>query len=218
MHWLKSVLSYVLPIKIDEAKSDFGFRLELFIKNNQLQLQTPQAIYSYGTSYLAVAWPFRDMQLHLQPIKSVLLLGLGMGSAIDILLLHFPKNNLTIDAIEADSGVLHLYKKYKELTSNTVLYHAEATVYVADNRYKKKYDFIVSDVFVDATIPEACLDVTYLKNTYDLVENKGVLMVNYLNNSLHRAAMSKAVAYCLQAGIIYKELRYESNCIMLLYR
>jgi predicted membrane-bound spermidine synthase len=174
--------SYYQKVLIEKVKSNFGFMLELYLVRNQLLLETPNAAYSFGTSYTAVALPLRDLGIQDYNIDNGLIIGLGMGSVVEILEHYFPDKKLKFDAVELDSEVVYLYEKYQKPNSEVVIYNESAVDFLLKKK-TKKYDFIMSDVFVDDVTPEHFLSVHYYKSLMEMLHPKGLLMINHFNKN-----------------------------------
>ena len=75
-----------------------------FLKKNNLELCTENAVYSYGKYYYAFSEAFKKINIEKYDINNVLILGLGMGSIIEILEEYFEK--LSFTGVEKDNAII----------------------------------------------------------------------------------------------------------------
>ena len=172
-------LSYLIGIPLENKTSQWSEAISLRLKNNSLELSTENAVYSYGKHYYAFAEAFKQINIKEQKINDVLILGLGMGSIIEILEEYFEK--LSFTGIEKDSAIIELYKKYVEpkSTFNISIYEDDAYEYVRDNQ--KKFDLINIDIFINDVIPDPFHDLAFLENLKKLLSKNGLVLFNRLD-------------------------------------
>ncbi len=111
--------------------------------------------------------------------KSVLLLGLGLGSVPWMLERHFGLN-FHYTAVEVDEAVVYLAQKYAlgELKSPMEIVCADALAFVEQDHHG--YDLVVMDVFRDAVIPAAFQTSSFLDCLRSRLSPNGVLLFNFL--------------------------------------
>ena len=91
------------------------------------------------------------MDIQHKKIESVLVLGFGLGSVVDLLENHPTIKKIT--AVDADEVIIELAKKYLQSgLKNKVEYISEdAEKYIFQP--KQKFDLILFDVFIDDKTP-----------------------------------------------------------------
>ena len=103
-------LSYFFEISIEKTSSNINEHLEVSLFQGELQLSSAKAIYSHGKKYYNFKNLFEKLDLSKLPGKNVLILGLGLGSVLE--LLEAEDEKLQFTAIEIDEEVVCLAEKY----------------------------------------------------------------------------------------------------------
>jgi predicted membrane-bound spermidine synthase len=80
------------------------------LSHGQYKLSTQNAIYSYGKKYTSFDKAFNAIDIQQQKVESVLVLGFGLGSVVDLLENH--PSIKKIIAVDADEVIIDLAKKY----------------------------------------------------------------------------------------------------------
>ncbi len=111
--------------------------------------------------------------------KSVLMLGLGLGSVPWMLERHFGLG-FRYTAVELDEAVVYLAQKYAlgELTSPMEIVCVDALAFVEQD--DRCYDLVIMDVFRDALIPSAFQTLSFLEHLRSRLSPNGVLLFNFL--------------------------------------
>ena len=180
IHFIQKALSYLFPITLDKKKSKWSENVSLKLNNGALELSTENAVYSYGKNYYAFAEAYKKLNISQYPIKKVLILGLGMGSIIEILEGHF--KSLEFHGVETDSVIIDLFKKHIEIENDFSLkiYENDAYEYVKD--CENKFDLINIDIFIDDVIPHPFHDHEFLENIKSNLTNNGIVLFNRLDS------------------------------------
>ncbi|NUM32378.1 MAG: fused MFS/spermidine synthase [Bacteroidetes bacterium] len=182
--WFKRFLSYFFVINIKKIKSDFNPGLCLQIEAGKVVLNTKNANYSFGNLHKVFEETFIKIKLKNFEIDNVLLLGLGTGSVIEI----FKKNyNISpyITAIEIDPAIVELIKKlYNFNLAKTEILCGDAFELI--KKINRKFDLIVVDLFIDIEMPKKVYSSDFLKNLKNLLDNKGVAVINCIVNSKNK--------------------------------
>ena len=175
----KVLLSYVYDFPLERISSPYNQELTVYLRNGRYQLCTPHAIYSYDDLYTNFSQSFHKIKVDQQPIESVLLLGLGLGSIPYILEKVFHKK-YPITAVEIDEEVIYLANKYvlSDLEAPIDCICADALAYVYQNQ--QQYDLICMDVFRDDVIPEDFRRIEFLEALKDSLSPHGILLFNHL--------------------------------------
>jgi predicted membrane-bound spermidine synthase len=175
----KRILSYIIPVRIREGSSEENPSLELFLFRGGYQLATPDAVYSDGKRYRPLVAAFKEIEDELPRVKRVLLLGTGLGSAVQILESkgYYPDFVL----VEKDSTILHwaeelLNSKETKQVIRTVC--IDAAIFMQVNQ--EQFDLIVVDVFNGRVVPEFVTQEIFLKNCRRSMSPGGSFILNYI--------------------------------------
>lgn len=174
----KRWLSYLYEFSIETVPSQWSGDLHVFLSRGRLQLCAPGSIYSYDDLYLNFKIAFDKIQLP-ESGKSVLVLGLGLGSIPLILERQFGKSyHFTI--VEIDEAVIHLANKYtlSQLKSPIEVIQADALNYIY--QCDQQFDLICMDVFLDDVIPAQFRQHYFLLNLKTCLAEDGILLYNCL--------------------------------------
>ena len=103
---------------------------------------------------------------------NALLIGLGGGLIQNILCGY----GINVQSVEIDSEVVHIARKF---------FGFEGEVWIGDGRYyiqnaKEKYDFVILDAYASDTIPFHMLTKEMFKSIRDILEERGILAINYV--------------------------------------
>lgn len=146
--WYKKWISYVYPVIITRRRNDTHANLKVKYFQGQLQLESDNALYSDGHRYtpFKMAYSYLNKKNKLKPVKRFLLLGSGLGSALDRL--HkvydiYPEAFL----VEYDSDILALSQKYllKDQNESVHFIRREAQDFL--NASEDVFDLIGIDLF-----------------------------------------------------------------------
>lgn len=149
--------------------------------------------------------------------KDVLILGLGGGSAVEVVAKHW--SQAKIIGLDIDPKMVEMGKKYLGLDK-----FEQLKVVIADakawtkGQKAQQYDAILVDLFKGVNIPEFFTSETFLKEIKRLVKDDGVALFNHLYSNLE-----KEDAEILQKKLekIFKKVvtvRPEANIIFLCYK
>lgn len=149
--------------------------------------------------------------------KDVLILGLGGGSAVEVVAKHW--NQAKIIGLDIDPKMVEMGKKYLGLGK-----FEQLKVVIADakawtkGQKAHKYDAVLVDLFKGVNIPEFFTSEKFIKEVKRLVKDDGVALFNHLYSNLE-----KEDAEILQKKLekIFKKVvivRPEANIIFLCYK
>jgi predicted membrane-bound spermidine synthase len=179
--FFQKLLSYFMPVSINKLKMADGSGLELSYFAGRWQLSTDDALYSDGKRYRPLRVAFKKLTTKLQEVKSVLLLGGGLGSAADILEHKGLRPAITI--VEQNEQII----KWATELNNSKGYHhvhficADAAAYV--KVLNEKVDLLVVDVFNGRHVPAFATSTAFLKDCKNLMMPNAILVYNYIINS-----------------------------------
>ena len=155
-------------------------RLFLFLSHNQFQLATEDAIYSDGDRYEPAIAVADHLKPFLPSIKSVLMLGSGIGSMVRVLHARGYDPDFTI--VEKDKVVLQWAMELfeSEQITNIEPLCNDALVYM--EQCTGKYDLIFVDIFNSRVVPDFVTSERFLELCHYNLMPGGHLAVNYIIN------------------------------------
>jgi spermidine synthase len=177
--WWKRLLSYVSPIRLETASSDYNSHLEVSLSHGRYMLSTANAIYSFDDLYTNFLGAFRQVKMGQLPGDQVLVLGLGLGSIPYML-----ENKLGLDfrytLVEIDEVVVDLAYRYtlQWLESPLEIIRTDANIFVTATY--QQYDLICMDVFEDDDIPRLFKESEFLEKLKNILAPNGLLLYNVL--------------------------------------
>jgi cyclopropane fatty-acyl-phospholipid synthase-like methyltransferase len=183
----KRWLSYLWPISLDCIATEEHDYLLVSLVRGRLQLSTPNAIYSFEDLYVNFAEAFRKIDFSRLPEKNVLVLGLGLGSVIQLLEQEHHLD-ATYTAVELDEGIIDLAHQFTLCHLN-----APVTVVATDGEaflrswVGPRFDLIILDIFKDDKIPTYFSSSECLDNIKHLLSPGGL----FLSNRLYRTPTDK---------------------------
>lgn len=179
---LNHILSYIFDLSVEKKQSDFSGIVEVSLSSGQYKLSTQNAVYSFGKKYTSFNVAFNSIDILNRQIKTVLVLGFGLGSVVDLLESH--PTIQQIKAVDADKVIIELAKKYLQSNlKNKVEYVCDdAEKFVLDN-HDKQYDLVLFDVFIEDETPMNFMKQSFLESLKKLVSNNGLLLFSKINDS-----------------------------------
>ena len=175
----KKLASYIYPIVLEHMEGIHHRNLSILLYQGQLMMSTTDAIYSYGTKYYPFGKPFAEMKKELPRLKSFLLLGTGLGSALKILQADyklFPKTVL----VDYDEAILALSVKYMGLNAkqNVQWVCDDASGYLHDSQ--EKFDLIGVDVFKGMFVPTSVRTDQFILDCTSALNPNGICIWNMM--------------------------------------
>ncbi|MDO8452696.1 MAG: fused MFS/spermidine synthase [bacterium] len=115
-------------------------------------------------------------------VKSVLILGLGGGSAARLVNKYWPSAKIT--GVDIDPIMINFGKKYLDLDkiANLEIVESDAVKFI-DNT-KVKYDLILMDIYTGAVIPEQFVKKDFLEKVKGILNPEGIAAINHLYTSI----------------------------------
>jgi spermidine synthase len=177
----QKALSYLVPIKIWKGSGTLNPVLELFLYRGEWQLATNDAVYSDGTHYRPLIEAFRKVEKLLAPVKRVLVLGSGLGSAIHILDKKGFYPSFTF--VDKDEKVLELalFLLKPSQRERITPVCADAEKFVEDDH--GQYDLIIVDLFFGRIVPAFVSTEDFIKECRGCLSNDGIFILNYMINN-----------------------------------
>ena len=136
---------------VESVEGTLNPSLHVSLVNGRYQLSTDSAVYSFDDLYDNFTTAFERTDLKAFQPKSVLILGLGLGSVPYILETKY-KLEPVYTAVELDEAVIYLAEKYRlsNLKAPVQCIAADAVVFVSINT--ETFDLIVIDIFIDDSL------------------------------------------------------------------
>lgn len=174
----KRLLSYLIPIKIDEVKSDINKNLEISWNNGQLVLDSENTNFSYGSLQKVLRFGLKKIGFEkIESFKNTLILGVAGGSVIKTLVDEIQYKG-KITGIEIDAETINLANKYFGLDKieNLQVIITDAEKFVAETR--EIYDLIIIDIFEDTIMPDFLFGNDFISNVLNLLNIDGFVVFN----------------------------------------
>lgn len=176
----KKAISFLFPTKVKSGITSKGQVYEINFENGYKVLNSQNANYSYGSLHQIMQKGIFESLKQIKP-QNILMLGLGAGSAVEILSkkCNWP---FKVRAIEFDDDLVKFAHEdfnigdYKMLEVIT----ADAFEWIK-NDTGETYDLIIDDLFVDDQVPERCFELDYLNSVSKLLSAKGIYFRNMMN-------------------------------------
>ncbi len=181
MSSFKKILSYIFNFPIEKVQSQFSGEVQVSLRQGQYMLSTNNAIYSFGKKYTSFDVAFKAIYIQKQKIETVLVLGFGLGSVVDLLENHQTINEII--AIDADSKIIDLAKKYlhSNLKNKTQYICEDAEKFVLETN--KKFDLVLFDVFIHNETPMPFMQQKFLLALKNIVNKNGILLFSKIEDS-----------------------------------
>ena len=174
----KKYLSYFIPVKIHQKKSEISENLEVTWNNGQLVLDSKNTNYSYGSLQRILKKGLKYIGFkRIQNFDSILILGVAGGSVIKTLIDEV-KFKGEITGVEIDEEVVKIAKKYFQLDQieNLELVIDDAFEFVL--KTKEKYDLIIIDIFQDTKMPNFLFEDFFINRINFLLKVNGFILFN----------------------------------------
>jgi spermidine synthase len=179
--FFRKLLSYLFDIAVEKRKSKFSGSVTVSMHYGQYKLSTKNAVYSYGKNYTSFSTAFGALSIPNDAIKTVLVLGFGLGSVVD--LLHGHASIKKITAVDADETIIGLAKKYlhSPLCKKIEYFCEDALQYL--QTAEASYDLIAFDIFIDDKTPQQFLDAAVLQQLKNRLNANGTLLYSKIDVS-----------------------------------
>lgn len=175
---VKRILSYLLPIKIHQRKSNFSKNLEVTWNNGQLVLDSENTNYSYGSLERILRKGLLYIGFdRIRKFENILVLGVAGGSVIKTLTQEI-KFKGKITGVEIDEVAIEIAQKFFQLQAipNFNLVQDDAFEFVL--KTKEKYDLIIIDVFQDTQMPNFLFEDFFINRINFLLQVNGFILFN----------------------------------------
>jgi spermidine synthase len=177
--WLQLAGSYMWGQRLATYQSTVSGKLEVWMVNGNLMLNSVHANQSFDSLHDVFVNVFDEIRLQHQPIRNILLLGLGAGNVPAIieeeLVMH-----CRITAIEKDPLMIELGKKYFDLGrfKHLEIIVDDASLYV--KKCRQQFGLIIIDLFIDNKVPELFTHENFLDRLDSLLLPEGFVLFNII--------------------------------------
>ena len=196
----KKAFSYLFPTTLKSGTTRKGQVYEINFENGYKVLNSQNANYSSGSLHQIMQKGIFEALKIIKP-ERILMLGLGGGSAVEILSKKcaWP---IQIKAIEFDEDLVKFAHeefnigRYKMLNIEI----ADAFEWLKKERVEA-YDLIIDDLFMDDQVPEPCFELDYLKTVSKHLNPNGIYFRNMMNLSSQNHATYEKNLYTIFSKI-----------------
>ena len=170
------ILSYLYPVTIEIANSQWNPVLEIELYFGKYSLNSENTNYSYGSLHSLFKKIFRKLKLNWNEIHNVLILGFGTGGVAEIIGKYKP--DCIIDGVEIDDKVIELGEKYfhTDLLKNVTVHCTGADLFLEE--CQQKFDLIIIDAYLDIKVPEELETEQFLIHVKDALRIGGTVVFN----------------------------------------
>lgn len=164
--------SYFYPITIE--KSSDPYYLELVLSKNKLILNSKNANQSNDSLKLAFHECFYRMGIYKRALDHLLVIGLGLGSVVDLLQKNGDVKKIT--SYENNPQILAWLSKYYYCTDINIISNSAKDLETPNIAY----DLILVDLFIDNETPDFLNEISFWVQLKAMKSQNGILIWNTL--------------------------------------
>ena len=187
---LQKIRSYFYPLFVCREASALNPVLELYYYRGRWQLATADALYSDGVYYQPLITAYKALNKELPKLKRVLVLGTGLGSAVQILARKSYHPAFTL--VELDEKILRWAIELMPAGINQHLEPICANAETFLDDHPTQYDLIIVDVFEGRFVPAFVLADAFLQKCKHHLTPDGHLVLNYMVSPAQTEQKAKA--------------------------
>ncbi len=161
-------------------QSKYNGMLEVTMQQGRKVLHSENTNYSYGN--VQSVWTAALKKISLHDVQSILLLGLGGGSVVDILKHEYHYTG-KLTAIEIDPVIVQIAKEEFGITNteNMEIECMDAFDFV--KKSTKNFDLVIVDIFIDKVMPDILLSPAFWQNTAKRTAKGGTIIFNAFSSA-----------------------------------
>lgn len=189
--------SWFERIELDRSRTTELPVVRAVLWRGRLRLDAPSVNYSYGSLHAILAAALREIDITAIAPRSVLVLGLGAGSAVH-LLRRTHRIAAPIVAVELDPEVVRLARRHFGLDRwrDLEIVVDDAAQFV--ERDPRRFDLVIVDVFVDASVPAPLRAPRFLQAVQQRLQPGALLLFNVVANRVDAAREVDALETALR--------------------
>jgi predicted membrane-bound spermidine synthase len=205
---MKYLFSYFMEFSLERKQSQYSGEVEVTYSRGQYKLSTKNAIYSFGKHYTSFAKAFAALEIQHRKIQSVLVLGFGLGSVVDLLGKH--PSVVSVTAVDADEVILSLAGKYlhADLKDKVTYIAADAEEFMHAN--SQQFDLILFDVFIGDETPVQFMQEDFFTVLKSALAPQGMLVYSKIEDS-QKSKIENAQFAVKFAGLFPKAFSIDTN-------
>lgn len=190
------LLSLLYPVSVERTEGRFG-PLEVRWELGRKVINTAHANQSFGALHRVLRAALPGAVSGIADLRTVLLLGLGGGSAVHILRSEL-KMDPHITAIELDPVMIDLAARHFAMAGDARLTVIQGDATVLVHALRERYDLVVVDLFADSDPAEGTGTQGFIHALRDKVADGGRLVYNTMAHDELTEARSERVLKLLQ--------------------
>lgn len=179
MQFIKTILSYIIPFKLDSKSGKGDVRLGVYYDSGKIKLFTPNTNYSGGE----LKHVFRKALTNIDFKKSdkVLILGFGLGSIWEVIRKEKQSECFIagVDYDEVIHGFVARYNSEVLQDDRTELYHTEALEFL--NSATENFDYIFIDLFIDTKVCDVVFQSDFRTSLKSRLSTRGLVVLNTMD-------------------------------------
>jgi cyclopropane fatty-acyl-phospholipid synthase-like methyltransferase len=205
---LKKILSYLIPIKIYQAKSSVSKAIKVVWVNGELVLDSENTNYSYGNLQRILRLGLHNIGFDkIVLMNHILVLGVAGGSVIKTIADEI-KYKGKITGVEIDSEIIAVAKTYFKLSDvkNLEIIIDDGFEFVL--KTKNTYDLIIIDIFEDMAMPNFLFQNFFIERICFLLNKGGFILFNtMILNDIENKRNENFIAECKSNKLKIRTLR-----------
>lgn len=184
----------IFPRTIYKTRSKINGEIVVKEQFGQYTLQVQGLIQSGGIVKNIWQKPLSKIRNQKNTFRKVLILGLGGGTVVQLIKVHWPKAKIV--GVEIDSEIIKIGKKYFNLGKASNLKIVEDNAFNFVTKTQGKVDLIIVDMYLGKNYPPNAEKDEFLENVKNILSQKGVaifnrLDINFLSANLFESSLRK---------------------------
>lgn len=175
---IKKIFSYLIPIKIYQAKSSLSKSIEVTWANGELVMDSENTNYSYGSLQRILRKGLKAIGFEkIVAMEHILVLGVAGGSVIKTLVDEIQFRG-KITGVDIDREIIKVANEYFKLDQMPQVDIVIEDAFKFILKTKQKYDLIIIDVFQDTQMPSFLFEAYFISRICHLLRNGGFVLFN----------------------------------------